>query len=250
MKIVAIIQARMGASRLPGKVLLDIGGKKAIELVWERVSQSRKVAEIWLATTTSPGDDELYHFIAGKRIKCYRGSEFDVLDRYYQTALLAAAGAVVRITGDCPFIDPSVIDEVIAAFLEGNYDYVSNTHPPTFPDGLDVEVFSFAALKKTWAEAILKSEREHVTSHIWNHPEKFKLKNVESKKNYSRERWTLDTKDDLEFIRRVVGEFQKHGKGFLSWLDILDIVSQHPEWTSLNSHQRRNEGYFKSLAED
>lgn len=250
MKIVAIIQARTGASRLPGKVLMDIGGKKTIELVWERVCKSQKVDEIWLATTVNPVDDELYYFVVDKKIKCYRGSEDDVLDRYYQTALLANPDVVVRITGDCPLIDPSLIDEAVRAFLAGDYDYVSNTHPPTFPDGLDVEVFSFSVLKKTWVEAVLKSEREHVTSYIWKHPEKFKLKNIENKKNYSQERWTLDTKEDLEFIRRVAEESQRREKEYLSWQSVLVTINQHPEWRQINLHHKRNEGYLKSLSKD
>lgn len=249
-KVVVIIQARMGATRLPGKMMMDLAGKPVIERVVERVKLSSLINEIWIATTVNPEDNVLADWAQKNKINSFRGSSDDVLDRYHETAKFAGADTVVRITGDCPLIDPCLIDEVIAGFLSGDNDYASNTHPPTFPDGLDVEVFSFKALERAWQEAELKSEREHVTAFIWNHSEKFKLKNIVNKKNYSSERWTLDTKEDMEFIERVVKVCQDHGDSVLSWIAILDIINQHPEWRGLNSRYGRNEGYFKSLAED
>ncbi|MBI5221600.1 MAG: glycosyltransferase family protein, partial [Candidatus Magasanikbacteria bacterium] len=167
MKTVAIIQARMGSTRLPGKSLMNIDGRPIINYVFDRVSNSVLIDEVWLATTTNAEDNVLERWAQDQNIKYFRGSSDDVLDRYYQTALLSGANTVIRITGDCPLVDPRVIDMVLGEYQKGGFDYVCNTQPPTFPDGLDVEVFSFVSLEKTWKEAKLKSEREHVTPYIW-----------------------------------------------------------------------------------
>ena len=223
-------------------------------------------------TTTNTADDVLVEWAAEHGVKCYRGSENDVLDRYYQAAKLANAEVIVRVTGDCPLIDASIIDSVIDAFLSGEYDYVSNIHPPTFPDGLDTEVFSFAALEQAWREAKLQSEREHVTPHIWKHPELFKISNVNLRPDLrlraqveelgsrecqvasvdadlSRYRWTLDTPEDLVFLERVIRACQERGDE-CGLSEILQIVDEHPEWQTINAAHQRNEGYNKSVAED
>lgn len=250
MKTVAIIQARMGATRLPGKMMMDLAGQPVVQRVFERVKPSRFINEIWLATTINSEDDVLAEWAARNRFACYRGSSEDVLDRYYQAALKAKAEVIVRITGDCPLHDPEVIDKVIESCGKGNqFDYVSNIYPPTYPDGLDIEVFSFEALKKTWQEAKLPSEREHVTAYIWKHPEKFKIRNISHSEDLSFYRWTLDTSEDLRFLRLIFEELQKrHQFGHLA--EVLAILQEHPDWLKINAQYRRNEGYQKSLKED
>lgn len=250
MKIVAIIQARMGSTRLPGKMLQDIAGKPAIERVFKRVRQSKLIQEIWLATTASPADDKLADWAEKNGVSCYRGSENDVLDRYYQAALKSKADVAIRITGDCPLLDWRVVDEVIKCYGDGSkYDYASNTDPPTYPDGLDVEIFSFKALERAWKEAELQSEREHVTPYIRKHPELFKMSNVKNDTDLSFHRWTLDTKEDLDLISRIAGECDKI-EGDWGLPDIIRILSEHPDWLAINKIYQRNEGYQKSLNED
>lgn len=246
-KIVAIIQARMGASRLPGKMLMDIAGKPAIAHVVLRVQQAKKIDLVVVATTTALADDAIADWAKTNGVPCFRGSEQDVLDRYYQAAKEYGADIVVRVTGDCPVADPAVVDQVITAYEEGGFDYVSNTIRPTYPDGLDCEAFSFAALEKTWKEAKLSSEREHVTPYIWKHPELFKLKNVENRRDLSAERWTLDTSEDLAFLQRVASEIPA---GDFSFETTLRVVGEHTEWRGLNAMHARNVGYEKSLKND
>ncbi|MBI3631428.1 MAG: glycosyltransferase family protein [Candidatus Staskawiczbacteria bacterium] len=249
MKIVAIIQARMGSTRLPGKMMVEIFNKPIIEHVFERVKSSRLINEIWLATTADKEDDVLAKWARLKVEKIYRGSNEDVLDRYFQAAKQAQADIIVRITGDCPLHDSQVIDLVVKEFLSGSFDYVSNSHPPTYPDGLDVEVFSFQALKKAWEEAKLKSEREHVAPYIWKHPELFKIKNVSSGIDLSKERWTLDTKEDFLFISNILKECQAR-KLDVNLKNILSIIAIFPQWRNINLQYKRNEGYDKSINED
>ena len=257
MNIIIIIQARMGATRLPGKMMKDIAGQPVIAHFFRRARLSKRARDTWLATTVSPADDILAEWAAEHGVKCYRGSEHDVLDRYYQAAKLAMAEVIVRVTGDCPLIDAAIIDSVIDAFLSGEYDYVSNIHPPTFPDGLDTEVVSFAALERAWKEAKLPSEREHVMPYIWNHPESFKMSNVKCPRmagsnvdaDLSRYRWTLDTPEDMVFLERVIRACQERGDE-CGLSEILQIVDEHPEWQTINAAHQRNEGYNKSVAED
>lgn len=247
MKVVIIIQARMGSTRLPGKVLMDIGGKPAIAHVVERARMAKRGDTVILATTTDPSDDVLAAWAEKNRVPVYRGSEHDVLDRYYQCAKKYAADAVVRLTGDCQLLDPAVVDMVIDAYSDLHSDYVSNAHPPTYPDGLDVEVFSFFSLEKAWNEAKLQSEREHVTPYIWKHPELFRLKNVENSEDLSVERWTLDTPEDVAFLRKVCAHLPPQDFSFAT---VLRIMSEHREWRDMNAMHARNEGYAKSLAKD
>lgn len=251
MNVIAIIQARMGSTRLPGKMTMDIGGKPTIAHVMERAKLAHTLNGVWLATTVDSSDDVLASWAVEHQIKLYRGSIEDVLDRYYQTARLAKADVVARLTGDCPLLDPDVIDKVVSAFVvsASAYDYVSNVHPPTYPDGLDVEVVSITALERAWREATLASEREHVMPYIWEHPEIFRIKNVENDADLSSERWTLDTQEDLEFLRRVTVECKKQSSR-CGFADVLKIINAHPEWRAINASYARNEGYTKSLKED
>ena len=218
MKIVAIIQARMGSTRLPGKMMMMIAGKPVIQHVFERVIKSELVDEVWLATTTNTEDDVLAEWASRRGIMCYRGSNGDVLDRYYQASRLAQADAVVRVTGDCPLIDPQVIDQAIS-------------------------------LNRAWTEASLASEREHVTPYIWKHPELFQLGNLVFTQDLSHYRWTLDTLEDFDFIKLVV-EACAVKKGYSGMNDILSLLKEHPGWVYINGHYNRNEGYIRSLKSD
>ncbi|PIR74165.1 MAG: hypothetical protein COU35_03855 [Candidatus Magasanikbacteria bacterium CG10_big_fil_rev_8_21_14_0_10_47_10] len=249
MKVVAIIQARMGSSRLPGKMLLDIAGRPAIAHVVDAVKRSLTTQQVVLATTTDAKDDPLATWAEERGLTVYRGSEDDVLDRYYQAAKKVNADSVIRITGDCPFMDPAVIDRIVQEFQKGGYDYVANTQPATYPDGIDVEVFSFQALERAWNEAGLSSEREHVTPYIWKNPTLFAIGNIVHDADWSGYRWTLDTPEDLDFLRHVAAACKEAG-GPCSMADIRALVDAHPQWRELNGMYERNEGYIKSLAED
>jgi len=247
--IIAIIQARMGSSRLPKKIMLELEGKTALERVIERVRACRLVDDIVIATTTETRDAETASFCEKRGIKFFRGSENDVLDRFYRAALHFKADQIVRVTSDCPMIDPAVIEKVISLHLKTKADYTSNVLKESFPDGQDVEILSFGALKKAWESARLQSEREHVTTFIRNHPEIFKLQNVENGQDLSSKRWTLDQAEDYEFIKSIYKALV--GKSPLFGMDeVLDYLRKHPELEKHNAHITRNEGYLKSLKQD
>jgi spore coat polysaccharide biosynthesis protein SpsF (cytidylyltransferase family) len=248
-KIICIIQARFNSTRLPGKVLFDLEGKTVLERVVERVSGSSLIDKIIVATTLCEEDSKITRLCSAKGIDTYRGSEEDVLDRYYQAAKLMDAYNIVRITADCPLIDPKIIDKVIKTHLESKADYTSNILKETFPDGQDIEIFNFQALEKAWKNAKLTSEREHVTPFIRNNPGLFKLVNVENKEDLSSQRWTLDENRDYELIKSVYGYFNKKKIDF-GMKDILKFIRKHPELEAINAAIARNEGYVKSLKED
>jgi len=247
MNIVAIIQARMGSTRLPGKVLMDINGKPLLWHIVNRVSASKYVSKIVLATSTDKKDDKIEDFAKEYRINIFRGSEDDCLDRYYQTAKKYNADVIVRITGDCPLICPDIIDKVILEYLNDSYDYVTNTILYTYPDGCDVEVFSFKALEKAWKESKDHVEREHVTVYIKNSG-KFKIKNVynENPVNPEEYKWSVDRIEDLEFVREVYKYLYQNGKIF-SHKEIMNLLKQHPEIKKINSNAIMNEGYYRSF---
>jgi len=244
-----IIQARMGSTRLPKKVIKKIEGKTVLEHVILRLKKVKKVSSIILATTDKKEDDVLERIAKNCKIEVYRGSENDVLDRFYQAAKLFNINHIVRITADCPLVDPKIVEKVIDLYLNGNYDYVSNTHPPTFPDGIDVEVFSFKALEKSWQEAKLTSEREHVVPYIIKNENIFKMGNVVSEKNMDYPRLTLDEKEDLILIRKIYKELYSKNN-FFGLEDILKLFEKKPLLIKINQHIGRNEGYQKSLKED
>ncbi len=248
MKTVAIIQARMASTRLPGKILIDLAGRPLLHHVVARAGQAKTLDQVIVATTDSATDDETAQYCRQVSIPCFRGSEDDVLDRYYQSAKRFEADVVVRLTADCPLQDPEVIDKVVRVFNTGDYDYVSNTIDPTYPDGLDTEVFSRLALERAWQEAALKSEREHVTPYIWKHPTLFRLANVRNDIDLSKLRWTVDERQDLEFVRAVYVHLA-HTPAF-GMKQLLDLLDKHPELTEINAHFGRNEGYEKSLRAD
>ena len=248
MKTVVILQARIGSTRLPGKVLLDLEGRPMLAHVVERIRRSRSVQQVVVATTTSKSDDVLEQFCRTHNIECFRGSEPDVLDRYYQTAKAFAADIVVRITSDCPLIDPEVIDRVTGIFQQGGFDYVSNTIETTYPDGLDTEVFSFAALERAWLEATKISEREHVTPYLRSSG-KFRVRNVENDQGASLAelRWTVDEAPDLEFVRAIYKNLKS--RPAFGMRDILKLLEEKPELQKLQGTAIMNEGYYKTLYE-
>jgi spore coat polysaccharide biosynthesis protein SpsF len=255
-KIVGIIQARMSSTRLPGKVLKNIAGKPALWHVINRLKQATLVNAIVIATTVNPSDKPIVSFAQETGISSYTGSETDVLDRYYQAAKKQKADVIVRITSDCPLLDPEVVDNVISHYLKNNFDYVSNTCvtsnascKATFPDGLDTEVFSFNALEKAWKNAKLASEREHVTPYIWKNTDLFKVGYLSYPVDLSELRLTLDYEQDLVFIDEIYKRLSNKGFNF-GLKDILVLLDQHPELKDTNKAKRRNEGYFKSLDAD
>ncbi len=234
MSVVAIIQARMGSTRLPGKALIDIGGETMLTRVVKRVRQAACVDKVMVATSTNPPDEAIVAQCTRLNITVFRGDEQDVLDRYYQAALTHQADVVVRITSDCPLIEPEVIDKVVYTFTEQQptIDYVANTLPPrTFPRGLDVEVMSFAALARAWQEDENPVWREHVTPYIYRTAGQFRLLNVTNPIDYSAMRWTVDTPEDLELVRRIYTHF---GDRHFNWREVLSLLAQHPEWLEIN----------------
>lgn len=249
MNILCIIQARAGSTRLPRKVLHELEGKSVLEHVINRVKQSKTVTEVIVATTFSWDDIAIVKLCAEQGIRVFCGSEDDVLDRFYQAAKIVKPDHVVRITADCPLMDPAVIDLVIKQHLTCQADYTTNTNPETFPDGEDVEVFTFASLKKAWSDANLLSEREHVTPYIRKNPSLFKLANVKWSTDLSQKRWTLDNPVDFDFIKHIYQGLYKKNPLF-SMQDVLDFLAAHPELEDINSGINRNEGYVKSLNND
>ena len=238
----------MTSTRLPGKILADIVGRPLLQYVVSRARQARMLDIVVVATTDRPSDDPTEQCCRGMDVPCFRGSETDVLDRYYRAAERFPADAIVRLTADCPLLDPRVIDKVVTFFHEGTYDYVCNTMPPTYPDGLDTEVFRRESLNQAWREARLQSEREHVTPYIWKHSELFRLGNVANDTDHSKLRWTVDEPADLEFVRRVYAHFGTSTQ--FGMTEILDLLKARPEIQAVNAGFERNEGYLKSLEED
>jgi spore coat polysaccharide biosynthesis protein SpsF (cytidylyltransferase family) len=249
MKATAIIQARVGSTRLPGKVLLKIMGKTILEYGLERVKKAKMIDKIIVATTKKEEDLSIVNLMHKLKVNVYRGSEDDVLDRYYQAAKIFKAKHIARITSDNPLIDPQIIDKIVKRYFESSADYCSNTLEETFPDGEDVEVFKFSALREAWKKAKLPSEREHVTPYLKKHPEKFKIVNVKNKKNLSDKRWTVDGKKDFELIKAILKALYPKNPSFLM-KDILKFLKTNPRLEDLNKYVTRNTGYLKSLRKD
>lgn len=241
MHVVAIIQARMGSSRLPGKVMLDLCGKTVLEHDLLRVKAAKLLHAIVVATTVHPHDDRIATEASRCGVEVSRGSEEDVLARYYQAALEHRADIVVRITSDCPLFDPDLLDHMLEQFLtsqqtESPLDYMSNTLVRrTFPRGLDAEIFSFAALEKANREATENFHREHVTPYLYQHPDVFNLGGYFDKTDNSRYRWTLDTDADLELIRAVYKELYREGELFTT-RQVLDLMAKNPQLVLINAH--------------
>ncbi|WP_311172595.1 glycosyltransferase family protein [Halobellus ordinarius] len=241
-KTVAIIQARMGSTRLPEKVLMDIGEEPMLWHVHERASHASLLDGVVVATSTEPADDEVASFCAERGIPCIRGSEADVLDRYYQTAVEMDADTVVRLTADCPFLSPAVVDRVVREYEASNCEYVSNTFEYTHPDGLDVEVFDIETLETAWEEATEPDEREHVTPYI-RKSDAFGSKNVENVLDMSAYefveedtilRWTVDYPDDMEFIRTVYDRLTGDSHWVFDQQSVLELLERAPELRDIN----------------
>ncbi len=235
MKIVAIIQARMGSNRLPGKVLMDLAGEPMLGRCVNRVRRAHTVDEVVIATTVEPADEVIVNLCIERGWACFRGSETDVLDRYYRTAQIHQADIIVRITSDCPLIEPEVIDRVVQEFLQRQpqVDYASNTlsDSRTFPRGLDTEVMNFEGLERAWREDDNPAWREHVTPYLYRNPNLFWLFRVTNEVDYSHLRWTVDTPEDLAFVRRVYDHF---GHDHFSWCEVLATLDKYPEWMAIN----------------
>lgn len=236
--ICAIIQARYASSRLPGKVLLDIAGQPMLIQVVERTRRAKCLHNLVVATSTDPADDAIAQLCAARGIPCYRGSMHDVLDRFYQAARMAKADIVVRITADCPIIDPEVIDQTIRAFLsEPDLDFAANRLPPpwrrTFPIGLDVEICSFTALQRAWQEASLPHQREHVMPYLYEQEGRFRIMLVNHDPDYGSLRWTVDTPEDLELVRLIYSRMG--GRNDFSWQEVLALFAREPELANINA---------------
>jgi len=240
--IVTVIQARTGSSRLPGKVLLPLGGATVLERMLERVTRARRTGVVIVATTTARQDNQIEAAAHRAGVPCFRGHPEDLLDRHFQVARRLGAAHVVKIPSDCPLIDPAIIDRVIGAYMDdlGTYDYVSNLHPPTYPDGNDVEIMSFDALAIAWRAAGQSSEREHTTPFLWNRPGAFRVKNVcwESGKDLSQtHRVVLDYAEDYDVIRNVFDALYPDNPLF-SLDEIVAYLDANPHIRGLNDRHR------------
>ena len=245
----AILQARTGSSRLPNKVLRKIKGKTLLELCINRVKQSQLIDKIVIATTTKLKDDVINKMVFKLGIECFRGSENDLLDRYYQCAKKYRADVVVRGTPDNPFVDYRLIDQAIQIFKNNQVDFVTNHFEPTYPEGLDIEVYSIGALEKSWKEAKLLSEREHVFPYIQNHQRQFKIINFRQDEDHSYLRWTIDYKCDYD-MTKVIYDYFYDKKPIFFQEDILKLLENHPEIAAMNSHIPRKEGVNRTKAND
>jgi len=233
-KTLAIVQARMGSSRLPGKVLMDLAGETVLARVVRRASRAALVDQVVVATSWCPMDDAVVSECIRLGVDHFRGSESDVLDRYYRCAQKFSAGLVVRITADCPLIDAALVDLTIASFRKEACDYASNALVPGYPRGLDVEVFTMSALSRAWHDARKAYEREHVSPYLYEHPELFRLVSVNADCDHSDLRWTLDTVEDFELLRAIYARL-RDGDNF-RWEDVLQIVEREPQLSLINSH--------------
>jgi spore coat polysaccharide biosynthesis protein SpsF len=251
-RVIAIIQGRMSSSRLPGKILADIAGQPMLQRVFLRTSRAATVTETLFATTTDPSDDPVAEYCDFSGIPFTRGNLYDVLDRYYEAARQARADVVVRVTADCPVIDPNLIDDAVKTLLEGNYDFAANRLPPpfhrTYPIGLDVEVCTFASLEKAWRESAETFHREHVMPYFYEgvelttvnrqlqtgiSPRDYRIALLHHTTDFGDYRWTVDTPEDLEFMRQVYGRFA--GRDDFTWKDVLDLVHGEPRLMQINS---------------
>lgn len=235
-----ILQARMGSSRLPGKVLMPVLGKPLLAYELERLQRVDNADTVLVATTRLPEDDAIAALCAETGVSCHRGSDADVLDRYYQAAQEVGAKRIVRVTGDCPLIDPEVVSAVIDAFDAAALsrepaDYLSNTLERTFPRGLDVEIFSRDTLETAWKEAIDPAEREHVTPFIYRHPNRFRIQQYRQAVNRSHLRWTVDVPDDFRLVETILTHLYPDKPDF-SQEDILRLLGGHPAWLAINAH--------------
>ncbi|MEW6556104.1 MAG: glycosyltransferase family protein [Elusimicrobiota bacterium] len=249
-KIAAICQARMGSTRLPGKTMMELAdGKSLLWHVLNRVKYSKYIDNIIIATSNDPQDRVIVEFAQNENYLVYIGNQYDVLDRYYQSAKKFNSEVIVRITPDDPFKDPEIIDKGIEIFFTEDADFVANYLKPTYPEGIDIEVFSFEVLKIAWQEAKKKYEREHVSPFIYHNKGRFKVIDFHNDTDYSSMRWTIDYKQDFVFAQEVYKRLYKPGKIFLM-NDIINLLKREPELTKINSGIERAEGLKKSMKEE
>lgn len=251
MRIIAVTQARYGSTRLPAKVLKRVGEETLLDIHIDRILKSNRLDELIVATTMEEGAEKIIEIANKHRVFTYQGSVNDVLERFYFCLKEENPDYVVRLTSDCPLIDPEVIDKVIDVCIDSGCDYVSNTMIPTFPDGVDVEVFKFSALEKAYNEAVLKSDREHVTPYIWRNSSVkggilFTSDSVVNNENFSSYRITVDTLEDFEVVKLLIEALGKNQ----SWKEYIKYLDTNPEIRKLNCSHTRNEGYTKSLLND
>ena len=247
--ILAVLQARVSSSRLPGKVLKPILGEPMLSRQTERVLRTERIDKLVIATTAETSDDPIEQLCGELGVRCFRGSTDDVLDRVYRAAVTFKPQTVVRITGDCPLFDPVLADAIIDHHSRSGADFTSNALNPTFPDGLDVEVVQMKSLQEAWGEAEKISDREHVMPFICNHPERFRIESYTSSPDLSSLRWTVDEPEDFAFICRVYEELYPNNPAFTT-TDVLELLGRNPDLKALNAKITRNEGFTKStLAE-
>lgn len=241
----------MNSSRLPGKVMKKLDANKTVlDYVIDQLSHSKLINKIILATTNEIEDDKIVEFAKNRKLDYFRGSTNDVLDRYYQCTKKFNLQNIVRITSDCPLIDPKIVDTIIELFFSGEYDYSTNKLPissPKCPQGVEVEVFSQQTLEKTWHNSKLLSEREHVTPYIYNNPEKFKIISKSDYDNISDLRYTIDKIDDIKLVKILINKIQNRP---ILTSDIISIFNNEPTLFDINRHYTRNEGYLKSLSKN
>ena len=240
-RVIGILQARMSSTRLPGKVMKPILGLPMLARQLERLLRCRALDQLKVATSVEPSDDSIEQLCRSIGVSCFRGQHADVLDRFYHCAKGAGADHVVRLTGDCPLSDPVLIEGLVAFYFEHNVDYASNCRPPTLPDGLDAEIFSFKALAEAWSEASEPHAREHVVPFIVRQPQRFAAANWSYSEDLSTLRWTVDEPEDLAFVTKVY-EHLYPAKADFGMSDVLSLLRRHPELTGMNSRFERNQG--------
>jgi len=233
MKITAIIQARSTSVRFPNKALKEINGKAIVEILFKRLSLSKKINKIIFAIPKEPEEKLLKKHLLNLGCNLFEGSNNDVLDRYYQAAKKFKTDIIVRITGDCPLVDSSIIDQMISQLIKKKLDFISNCSPPTYPDGLDVWVCTMKALKKTWSKAKNPKDREHVMNYIIN-SKNFLKDNLELKEDLSNNRWTIDEPEDFLVMKNIFNHFKNNFN--FSWIDVLKLKKTHPEYFNVNKH--------------
>lgn len=249
MKILGIIQARLSSSRLPGKVLKEILGESLISHQIKRIKRCESLDNLIVATSIDASDDPLESECVRLGVPFFRGSLDDVLDRFYQAACKWNPDHILRFTGDCPLSDPKLIDSLVDSYLKGQFDYSSNSLPPSLPDGLDAEIFRFQTLERAWKEAKLPSEREHVTPYIYKHPEIFRLGRFRHLPDLSHLRLTVDQLEDFELVRKIFEALMPDFPEF-GLFDIVRLLEAEPNLLKINAGYRRNEGYQRSLQND
>lgn len=252
MKTGAIVQARMSSSRLPGKVMMKVDSKyPVLYYVITQLQFSKLLDEIVVATSTLKEDDVIVDYVKNLETSCFRGSLTDVLDRYYQCAKKYSFDTIVRITSDCPLIDPTIVDRTIEKFYSSSYDFITNSGSSffglTFPSGTEVEVFSIKALEKAWKQAKRPSEREHVPTYFFNNKTNFKISTITNSENLSHLRWCVDREPDLKLVRAIVSKIRKRP---ILMNDIINLFSNEPKLIEINKNYILDEGHLKSLEED